>query len=145
MEVDEIVDYALYYHDPRFAKKIPDYTKGKVIYKAGDNIYKPSPTGGFQQLRSMHSNGEQENPENKAHDLGGENVLVGTRFYYFGAFGPDLPAHLNELKVGRAHKNRFSRETISDFLKFISSYPRGVNGPPTCWPTDDMSWNQGDE
>jgi hypothetical protein len=142
MEVDEILGYASYYHDPRFAKKIPDYTKGKVIYKTGDNIYKPLPNGGFQQLRSMHSYEEKENPETKVHDLRGANVLVGTRFHYFGASGPDLPARLNELKVGRAHKNRFSRETISDFLEFISLYPIGVNASPTNWPDSDNSWQQ---
>ncbi len=145
MEVDEILDYARYYQDPRFANKIPDYTKGQVIYKTGDNIYKPLPSGGFQQLQSMHSHGEQENPETKAHDLGGVNVLVGTSFRYFGASGPELPPPLNELKVGRAHKNRFSRETISDFIEFVSWYPTGVNAPPTSWPTDDTSWNQEDE
>jgi len=145
MEVDEILDYARYYHDPRFAKKIPDYTKGKVIYKTGDNTYKPLPNGGFQQLQSMHSNGEQENPETKAHDLGGVNVLVGTRFHYFGAASPDLPSHLSELKVGRAHKNRFSRDTISGFLEFVSTFPCGVNAPPTNWPTNDTSWKQEDE
>lgn len=142
MEVDEILDYAHYYHDQRFADKIPDFTKGKVIYKTGDNIYKPLPNGGFQQLRSMHSNGEQENPETKAYDLGGVNVLVRKKFHYFGATGPDLPTRLNELKVGRAHKNRFSRETITDFLEFISSYPLGVNAPPTNWPAGDISWQQ---
>jgi hypothetical protein len=142
MKVDEILDYARYFYDKRFANKIPNYTKGKVIYKTGDNIYKPLLNGGFQQLRSMHSDGEKENPQTKAHDLGGVNVLVGKMFHYFGGSGHDLPASLNELKVGRAHKNRFSQETISDFLKFISSYPRGIIAPPTSWPHDDSSWQQ---
>jgi len=143
MEVAEVLDYAHYYHDQRFASKIPDYSKDKVAYKCGDNIYKPLPNGGFEQLRSMHSNGEQENPETKAHDLGGVNVLVGKRFHYFGATGPDLPTQLEVLKVGRAHKNRFQREIIADFLEFISPYPMGVNAPPTNWLADDNSWQQG--
>lgn len=144
MEVDEILDYASYYRDQRFENKIPAYNKEEV-YKVGDNIYRPLPNGRFRQLRSMHSNGVQENPETKAHDLGGVNVLIGTRFHYFGGFGPHLPAHLNEVKVGRGHKNRFSQQTISDFLKFISAYPCGVNASPTNWPTDDTTWNQEDE
>jgi hypothetical protein len=142
MEVEEILDYAHYYRDQRFANKIPDYTKRGAVYKSGDNIYRPLPNGGFRQLRSRHSKGEEENPETKAHDLGGVNVLVGKRFHYFGASGPELPTQLNELKVGRAHKNRFSQETISDFLEFISSHPLGVNAAPTKWPAGDSSWRQ---
>ena len=145
MAVAEILDYASYYKDPRFANKIADYTKETIIYKTGDNIYKPLPNGGFQQLRSMHSDGDKENPKTKAHDLGGVNVLVGQVFYYFGGSGPDLPAELHELKVGRAHKNRFSTKTISDFLKFISSHPCGVNASPTHWPSGDSSWQQEEE
>jgi hypothetical protein len=142
MEVNEILDYEHYYHDQRFADKIPDFTKEKVIYNSGDNIYKPLPSGGFQQLRSMHFIREQENPETMAHDLGGVNVLVAKRFHYFGASGPKLPLRLEDLKVGRAHKNRFSRETITDFLQFISSYTQGVSAPPTNWPDADSSWQQ---
>ena len=142
MEVDEILGYAQYHLDPRFANKIPDYSRGTVIWKSGDNIYKPLPNGGFQQLRSMHANGDQENPKTKAHDLGGVNVLVARRFHYFGASGPELPSGLNELKVGRAHKNRFSCETITSFVEFMSSYPQGVNAPPTKWPDGDRSWQQ---
>lgn len=142
MEVDEILDYERYFSDSRFANKIPDYTRGEVVWKAGDNIYKPLPNGEFQQLRSMHSNGDEENPETKAHDLGGVNVLVAKNFHYFGASGPELPPHLEELKVGRAHKNRFPQSTIREFLKFISSYPQGVSAPPANWPSGDMSWKQ---
>jgi hypothetical protein len=141
--VEEILSYEQYYRDRRFADKIPDYIKGKVIYKCGDNIYKPLPNGEFRQLRSMHSNGEQENPATKAHDLGGDKVLVARTFHYFGPSGPELPMDLNELKVGRAHKNQFSRETISSFLEFIASHPQGVNAPPTKWPSGDNSWRQG--
>jgi len=112
------------------------------VWKAGDNIYKPLPGGQFQQLRSMHSHGDEENPKTKAHDLGGRNVLVAKRFHYFGAAGPRLPPQLEELKVGRAHKNRFPEETIRSFLGFITSYPQGISGPPTTWPSGDMSWKQ---
>ena len=142
MKVDEILGYASYYRDGRFANKKPDYTRGDVVWKVGDNIYEPLQYGEFRQLQSMHSNGEEENPETKAHDLRGVNVLIATKFHYFGASGPELPRRLEELKVGRGHKSRFSRETIGDFLKFISSYPQGVSAPPMKWPSSDMSWKQ---
>lgn len=142
MRVDEILDYASYHCDERFANKIPDFVRSEVVWKAGDNIYRPTPSGDFQQLRSMHSNGDVENPETKAHDLGGLKVLIASKFYYFGGSGPELPPHLEELKVGRAHKNRFSRETIRSFLEFISAYTQGVCAAPTTWPRCDTSWMQ---
>jgi hypothetical protein len=52
----------------RRTAKIGDW----VVHKCGDNIYKPLHNGDFQQLHSMHSNGTNENPETKAHDLGGK-------------------------------------------------------------------------
>ena len=66
MQVEEVVPYDKYYHDSRFAAKIPDNSIGKVVYKCGDNIYKPLPNGDFQQLQSMHSNGTNENHKTKA-------------------------------------------------------------------------------
>jgi hypothetical protein len=142
MEVEEILDYKKYYRDQRFVDKIPDYTKGKMIYKCGDNIYKPKPNGEFWQLRSMHSMGDQEDLDTKAHDLSGVNVLIARTFHYFGASGPELPGQVDELKVGRAHKNRFSSKTICSFLEFIASYPLGVSASLTKWPGDDTSWRQ---
>lgn len=142
MEVDEILDYASYFRDRRFENKIPDYSRGEVVWKAGDNIYKPLTNNAFQQLQSMHSDGVNENPETKAHDLGGVNVLIAKNFYYFGGSGPKLPPHLDELKVGRGHKCRFSEKTIADFLEYISSFTHGVNAPPTKWPIGDNSWRQ---
>jgi hypothetical protein len=142
MEVEEILDYKKYFHDQRFADKIPD-TRGKVIFKCGDNIYKPLSDGEFLQLPSMHTNGDQENPDTKAHDLGGVYVLVGTNFHYFGSSGPELPVHLDALKVGIGHKCRFKPEIISSFLEFIAAKPKGVNAPPTKWPVGDTSWRQG--
>ncbi len=66
MEVNEILPYDKYYCDCRFAAKIPDYSKGMVVYKCGDNIYEPHPQGGFRQLQSMHSNGPDEDPGRKS-------------------------------------------------------------------------------
>lgn len=142
MEVDEIIDYVQYFQEQRFAQKIPDFTKGMAVYKTGDNIYKPLPNGEFRQLQSMHSNGKEENPETKKHDLAGRYVLIGKKFFYFGDSGPELPPYLEELKVARGHKNRYSGITVQRFLNFISAYPTGVNAPPTSWPVGDNSWRQ---
>lgn len=140
MKIDEILPYGQYFQDSRFVKKIPDYFKKMVVHKCGDNIYRPLQNGDFQQLQSMHSNGLQENPASKAHDLGGKKVLISKTFYYFGSSAPGLPETLNDLKVGRAHKNRFLPDIVASFINFISRQTAGVNAPPTNWPGDDDSW-----
>ena len=140
MKVEEIVPYDKDYRDSRFAAKIPNYSIGKVVYKCGDNIYKSLPNGGFQQLQSMHSNGTNEDPKTKVHDLGGKNVLISKTFYYFGSRPLDLPDTLDALKVSRGHKNRFSSTIVSAFIDFITCQAAGVNAPPTVWPRNDDSW-----
>lgn len=140
MQVEEIVQFDKYYRDSCFAAKIPDYSTGKVVHKCGDNIYKPLSNGDFQQLHSMHSNGANENPETKAHDLGGKYVLISKIFYYFGSRPLGLPESLNDLKVGRAHKCRFPPDVVSAFIAFINRQKAGINAPPTSWPSNDDSW-----
>lgn len=147
MQVEEILTFAQYYRDKRFAAKKPkpDFNKGKVVSKCGDNIYEPLPNGKFRQLQSMHSRskGPQEDTKKKDHDLRGANVLVSKKFYYFGSCGPELPEELSELKVGRAHKCRFSEETKLKFKEFIAKQRKGVNDHPTKWPEGDCSWRPG--
>lgn len=140
MQVEEIVPYHKYYRDSRFAVKIPDYSIGAVVYKCGDNIYKPLPTGDFHQLQSMHSNETSENHEKKATDLGGKNVLISKTFYYFGSRPLVLPESLDDLKVGRGHKNRLSPNIVFAFIAFITCQAVGVNAHPTSWPYNDDSW-----
>jgi len=118
-----------------------------IVYRCGDNIYKPlvdnpQTNDDFQQLQSMHSQGKGpiEDPKSKKHDLNGKNVLISHKFHYFGSKPIDLPDTLVELKVGRAHKSRFSQETISTFVEFISRQSAGVDAPPSSWPQNDDSW-----
>lgn len=143
MEVRDILTYEEYYRDDRFKVKIPDFNKKDVIYKCGDNIYKPSASGEYLQLESMHSFGPSENIRTKKHDLSGRYVLISRAFNYYGANAVNLPDNLQELKVARGHKNRFSPEVIKNFLEFISKEDRGLHGPPSSWPKSDESWRQG--
>lgn len=142
MRVDEIIDFATYFRDERFAAKRPDFTKSAVVCKCGDNIYEPLSNGTFRQLRSTHSNGVLEDPAKKARDLGGRNVLIGRKYVYFGSKGPELPPHLEELKVGRAHKCRYPRHVVESFITFVSQFKEGVIGRPAMWPEHDLSWRQ---
>lgn len=140
MKIDKKISFADYYHDNQYSPKIPDFSIGKVVNKCGDNIYKPLANGDFKQLQSMHSNGTNENPKTKTHDLGGKYVLIAKTFCYFGSNPLDLPAFLDNLKVGRAHKCRFPLDVVSAFTAFIKSQKVGVNAPPTSWPSNDDSW-----
>jgi hypothetical protein len=140
MQVEEIIPYDEYYGDSRFKAKKPNYFKGEVVHKCGDNIYKPLRNGDFQQLQSTHSNGTNEDPKTKAHDLGGKNVLASKTFYYFGSRPLKLPERLDDLRVGRGFKNKFSPEIVSAFIAFITLKTAGVNACPTCWAGNDDSW-----
>jgi hypothetical protein len=145
MQVDEVVPFEQYYRDGRFKSKLPDMDSKDVRCRCGDNICEPLPSGGFRQLRSMHSKdkGLEEDLKAKTRDLRGINALISWNFHYFGSDGPELPPKLNELKVGRAHKNRFSEDVVQKFAQFIAKQQKGICGQPNVWPKDDYSWKPG--
>src|ERR1039457_1738189 len=87
----------------------------------------------YRQLRSMHSNGDSEDEENKAHDLGGKRVLVSETFAYFGSESLPLPTGLRSLIVQRGHRSRFSDEIKAEFIRFAGSVGFGVHGAPRQW------------
>ena len=141
MKVEEIVSFDEYYRDNRFVAKIPYCSTGKVVHKCGDNIYKPLPNGGYQQLQSMHSKGTcKDRATNKKRDLGGKYVLISKTFCYFGSRPLNLPEFLGNLKVGRAHKCRFTPDIITVFISFIKHQKAGINARPTLWHNNDKSW-----
>jgi hypothetical protein len=139
MRVDETTDFYGYWDDARFRDKRPRHDKD-VKRRCGDNIYQPLPDGGFRQLPSMHSDGADENPELKKHDLGGTNVLISETFTYFGSMPVTLPPELAELCVGRGHKCRFPESVKADFLRLAGKVGFGVHAPPLKWPNADTSW-----
>ena len=142
MEVNEILSFTEYFNDNRFRNKKPDFSKNSTKNESGDNIYKPLRNGEFKQIQSRHSHGTNENPDTKKRDLSGKNVLISKNFHYFGSKPLDLPNELNELIVGRAHKNKFTDIITSYFIDFISPQKMGVIASPTNWPKDDTSWSK---
>jgi hypothetical protein len=142
MEVQEIVQFADYFRDKRFQGKKPDYSKDKIVFKCGDNIYEQLSNRSFRQLPSRHYNhkGNIEDLNKKKHDLDGINVLISINFYYFGSNAINLPNGFNDLKVQRAHKNKFPQELVVKFISFISGYKKGIHAPPTKWEAEDNSW-----
>jgi len=136
MRVDEKLTFQQYWSDPRFRRKRPRHG-GAFVQKRGDNIYEPLPDGEYRQLPSLHAE------KDKAHDLGGQYVLVSATFGYFGSRAVRLPAELNSLVVQGGHKCRFSNEVITAFLHYTGRLGRGVLGCPTHWKQQDSSWEQG--
>lgn len=125
MRVDETLEFDDYWLDERFRAKRPDRRAGRV--KAlGDNIYHRNEAGEWQQELSNHSQ------QHIAHDLGGENVLVGEDFIYWGGDGPTLPTNLTGLIVRRGHRSRSNDDLIPDFVEWFNSVEeRGLLGRPT--------------
>jgi hypothetical protein len=144
MRVDEVMEsFSDYWSDRRFRAKKPTYTGG-LRKKCGDNIYEPQASGGgYRQLRSMLSNGDSEDEENKAHDLGGKRILVSETFAYFGSKALPLPTRFQSLIVQRGHRSRFSDDLKAEFIRFAGSIGFGVHGAPRRWPDGDDSWMKG--
>ncbi len=141
MRVTEKIDFATYWQDRRFRNRRPDMNAKRIRARCGDNIYEPLPRSGFRQLPSGHSNpdGSEDRPQ-MAHDLGGRHVLVSGKFTYFGSSAPDLPPRLSFLKIGRAHRCRFTEEQVQAVADYVGALPRGVLGRPSHWPEKETSW-----
>lgn len=151
MKITEKMSMADYWRDRRFRKKRPRSDRKEIIYRCGDNIYKPLTNGKYLQKPSGHSNKNgSENLENKEHDLSGKNVLISQQYCYFGADVKKLPKEFKAIIPGRGHKRlgcikptaRIGRADMAQRLvKFLEKLPQGVLCQPKRWPTDEESWN----
>jgi hypothetical protein len=145
MRVDEVLPFADYFKDPRYAAKKPRYPGASLVVRNGDNCYEPVEGGGFQQLPSMHydnANG-RERPGAKATDLRGKNVLCSRHFTYFGQASESGPAELLAFMVpGRGHRSRFKESEKKAILAFVERLPRGMQGRPRSWKETDESWKR---
>ena len=132
MRVEETLGFNDYWHDERFRTKRPDRDRGRVE-ACGDNIYHwNAAEGKWKQERSNHSGRGRE--EHIRKDTGGESVLVGWDFVYWGSEGPPLPGNLSGLIVGRGHKSRANDRHIPAFIEWFNSFEdRGLLGKPTGW------------
>jgi hypothetical protein len=111
-------------------------------WTAVENIYEPIGHDRFRQLPSAHSHGDLENPESKAHDLGGKCVLTAREFSYFGSDAIPLPEGLESLIVGRAHRCRFPDAVVEAVDRWRQQLPQGVQAAPHEWRDGDRSWRK---
>lgn len=142
VQVAEIIGFEQYWADPEYRSRRPIMNSPQIIDRTGDNIYEPV-SGGYRQLHSFHSNPDgSENADRKRTDLGGNHVLTGERFTYWGRSGPALPEELEFLAVGRGHRCNFTHDQVSTAVRWFADLPGGVQGAPAEWKAGDQSWRQ---
>lgn len=123
--VAEVLAIEQYATDSRFAVKQPVVGR-EPWQRHGDNIYSRLPSGAWHQRRNIH-----HFPKDMEHDLGGKNVLVCERFWYFGRLAPLLPEPLSVLaKRGPGHRCEDSPSLIRSLVAWLGSFQVGVSGSP---------------
>jgi hypothetical protein len=141
MQIERVLGFDEYWR--AHPEKRPTWRSSHHVERVGDNIYEPIAIGEFRQLPSVHSEPDgTERPKDKVHDLGGEHVLLGRRFSYFGQTRPSLPRELAFLKIGRGHRCRFTPEQVAAVRRWFEGLPQGVHGRPSIWPATDDSWRR---
>lgn len=110
----------------KLAIKIPKRPASSFEEFVGDCIYKYRTVGQPELRPSVHL------PENMTTDLGGKNVLLSTKYCYFGSEAKKVPtALLAIVKTGRGHQSRKNEPHIAAFELWINRYlKRKIYGRP---------------
>jgi hypothetical protein len=140
MKVQESLSFAEYWTDARFERKRPRREKGASRQaRQGDNCYKPKGTDNYEQLPSWHYDNKngREDPRSKKRDLGGQRVLIGRRFCYYGAQAISVPEHLTFQRPARY--NRVIKPGLGQraLVEWLESLPPGTHGQPRRWVEHD--------
>lgn len=144
MQVGEIVPLAKYWDDRRFAHKKPKDHKRPKGSRTPDNIYwldsniilrhvniyQPDKNGIQRQVNtSVHPK-----PSDWERDLGGVNVLVAKRFWYFGGMAVKLPKRFHCLDLsgsGQGHRIACWEDSkMNAFISWLEGHGSGVLGTP---------------
>ncbi len=99
----EVISLACYWHDPRFQGKKPTQYGGQRFEGLPDNIYRPTPEGGLEQVENT-----SHKPDNAATDTGGRNVLIFEKSWHFRPTVAVLPEHFNLRITGGRRGHRLS-------------------------------------
>ena len=102
-----------------YINKLPkNDKKGDCIYYKKNNIYK-------QRKNYCH------NLQNMKTDIGGKFVILSNDFYYFGKNSIEIPLHLKPIiNKQQGHQKQKNKNYINDFIKFIKTQKKGINGIP---------------
>jgi hypothetical protein len=99
----------------------------------GDCIYDFSAGSPPYQRFGVHG------PENRDTDLGGENVLIGRQFYYFGKNAVPLPDELLPIiHQTQGHKSNANGPCVDMFQHWIRGHKIGKHGDPDM----EIDWGE---
>lgn len=122
MQVEEVLGFADYWSDVRFLDKRPE----RCV--SSDNIYRPDQGGHLVQVPNrVHF------AQDIQRDLGGQRVLVGRRFWYFGDGSPQLPTELAHLvHASQGHSVDVGRrpDDGNRLREWLGHWPIGIHGSP---------------
>ncbi|MBI3929362.1 MAG: hypothetical protein HY319_27695 [Armatimonadetes bacterium] len=137
MVPDERLSYDDYFHDPRFAAKIPHTRQDP-----GDNLYHLDAAGKKYQavdcVNKIHSTNDRMEPIDFTRvDLSAPEALVAHDFWYWGDHAP----HLSEtglkpktiqtiLHAKRGHLVVRDPEVIKDVVDWLRTQKPGIHGQP---------------
>ncbi len=102
----------------------------------GDNFYHKNENGDWTQENSAHSNLDGSvNQDHLNTDVGGKNVLIGQRYYYFGASAPLLPNQLWNICYDRQGVKKIQEEPGKSLITWLEAKYRqgGIYGEPANW------------
>ena len=149
MKVSEIMSFDDYWNDPRFQCKKPNL-RASFKYRMGDNIYHhANGSVEWSQEDSHHSCvGGAINKKNVNNDTGKTtNVLIASRFAYWGHDAITIPAHLRDFEGfdivigGRSHKCIFPDQLVCEFFEWFEGLNvQGVIGTPAMF-LKSAKWN----
>jgi hypothetical protein len=131
MQVGEILTFAKYWRDPRFATRKPSASNSHP-----DNIYKSARhTDGTQSMQQVRNHVHDESHEKR--DISGKRVLVSRRFWYFGKSSvepdkrlpPDL-MHLAPATEGHVVDAHRKPDDIQCVVEWLEQHPAGLQGTP---------------
>lgn len=140
MQVQEVMTFDQYWHDPRFQRKRPRFT-GSVKAAYGDNIYHRDSTGRWQQEDSRHS--LPDGTPNAGHverDTKSDRVLVSRRFVYYGGRAIRIPERFRngydvDLVHGKpSYRVNFPVRMRDDVIDWVcGDLNMGLQGEPYAW------------
>lgn len=150
IHVERKLPIADYFREQAYRYKIPDMTSARAIDRAGDNIYKPNRKNAvapeyFEQLRNPHHwRGTKSCGGSTFHrdkDISGQNVLIASKFVYFGSNALEIPDALRpEVPTGMAPSGWRTHDAkrAEAFIEFVLAAAAGreIIGMPHGWPEE---------
>ncbi len=133
MRVGVVLPFDTYWK--RYPSKRP--SPKTAVTQRGDNIWHRDSLGNWRGVPgAMHS------AQARSRDVGGQNVLVSSEFYYFGRDAIPIPNEFEcVVATTQGHKNTSDPDLITSFWEWIerTAPKRGRIGIPFCFTETNCS------